>query len=215
MTASPTQAVEALVTNVRDLASDDGFKAIACVFDEIPPLKAQIKSKDAELDCLRAKITILETAHKNRVQEDLEIYCTQRSKLKEEKIQFSKEISTLKADIQQRDIAATEDHRTQDTLREQLDLAKKALDEEKKKVETENAAIKKLCESLKGRDTEIDKLKESLNNEKAQVSKAKSQLQEIMKEKTSLQQELKSCSTRLSEIEGFTTKLHEEDEAAW
>jgi chromosome segregation ATPase len=215
MTASHMQVVEALVTNVRNLASDDGYKAIASVFDEIPPLKAQIKSKDAELDRLRVKITSLETTHENRVQENLEIYCTQRNKLEEEKAQFSREISTLTANVQQRDVAAKENHQTQDALRGQLDLARKSLDEEKKKVMAANAAITKLQEGLKGKDTGIDKLKEGLQNERAQVSKVKSQLQDLLREKTSLLQELQFCTTRLSEIEGFTTKLREEDEAVW
>ncbi len=215
MTASPMQVVEALVTNVRNLASDDGYKAIASVFDEIPPLKAQIKSQDAEVDRLRVKIKSLETTHENRVQENLEIYCKQRSKLEDEKAQFSRDISTLTAKIQQRDVATIENNRSLDALRGQLDLAKKSLDEEKKKVVAANAATTKLEESLRGKDAEIDKLKEGLRNEKAQVSNVKSQFQDLLREKTSLQRELQSCTTRLSEIEGFITKLHEEDEAVW
>ena len=53
-----------------------------------------------------------------------------------------------------------------------------------------NIEITKLQQDVKGKDTGIDKLKEGLHNEKAQVSKVKSQLQNILKEKTSLQQEL-------------------------
>jgi chromosome segregation ATPase len=215
MTASPMQAVEALVTNVRNLASNDGYKAIANVFNEIPQLNAQIKSQDAELNRLRVNIKRLETTHESRVQEDLEIYCKQRNKLEEEKAQFSKDISTLTAKVQQSDVAATENQRNQNTLRGQLDLAKKSLDEGKKKVVAANAAISKLQESLRGKDTGIGKLKESLHNEKVQVAKVKSQLEDHLREKSALQQDLQSCMTKLSEIERFTTKLHEEDEAVW
>jgi chromosome segregation ATPase len=178
--------VEALVTNVRSLASEDGYKAIAGVFDEIPKLNIQIKSQDAELDRLRVKIKSLETTHENRVQEDLEIYCTQRNKLEEEKAQLSRDISTLTTKIQERDVAAIENQRIQDALRGQLDLAKKSLDKEKKKVVAANAATTKLQESLKGKDTGIDKLKGSLHNEKVQVSKVKSQLQDCSRENTVL-----------------------------
>jgi chromosome segregation ATPase len=215
MTASPMQAVEALVTNVRNLASNDGYKAIASVFDEIPQLNAQIESQDAELNRLRVNIKALETTHESRIQEDLEIYCKQRNKLEEEKGQLSKDISTLTTKVQQRDAAAIENQRIQDTLRGQLDLAKKSLDEEKKKVIAANAATTRLQESLRGKDTGIDKLKETLQNEKVQVAKVKSQLQDLLKEKSALQKECQSCMTKLSEIEQFTTKLHEEDEEVW
>jgi chromosome segregation ATPase len=178
-------------------------------------LNAQIKSQDAELDRLRVNIKRLETTHENRVQENLEIYCTQRNKLEEEKALVLRDISTLTTKIQQRDVAAIENQRIQDTLRGQLDLAKKSLDEEKKQVVAANVAIKKLQESLRGKDAGIDKLKESLHNEKVQVSQIKSQLHDHSKEKTALQLELQSCMTKLSEIERFTTKLHEEDETVW
>ena len=215
MPADSMQILEALVTNVRHLASDDSYKTIANVFDEIPQLKTQIKSKDAELDHLTAEVKSLKTTYANRVQENLDIYCIQRGKLVGEKDQLSREISTLAASIKQRDVAAAEHHRMQDDLQGQLDLAKKSLDGEKRKLVAANIEITKLQQDVKGRDTGIDKLKEGLHNEKAQVSKVKSQLQNILKEKASLQQELQSSRAKLSEIEGFTTKLHEEEEAVW
>jgi chromosome segregation ATPase len=215
MTASSLQAVEALVTNVRNLASNDGYKAIASVVNEIPQLNAQIKSKDTELNRLRGNIKSAETTYESRVQEHLEIYCKQRNKLQEEKAQSSKDILTLRAIVEQRDVAAIENQRIQDTLREQLDLAKKSLDEEKKKVVAANAAITKLQEILQEKDTGIDKLKETLHNEKVQVAQVKSQLQNHLREKSAVQQEWQSCMTKLGEIERFTTKLHEEDEQVW
>ena len=120
------QSLEALVTNVRKLASDDSYKAIANILDEIPQLKTQIKFKDAELDHLKAETDSLKTTHANRVQENLEIYCTQRSKLEREKDQLLREISTLTVNIEQRDVAAAEHHRLQNELRGQLDLANRS-----------------------------------------------------------------------------------------
>lgn len=215
MTASPMQAVEALVISVRNLASTDSYKTIASVFEEIPQSAAQIKSQDAELNRLRVNIKTLEITHASRIEGNLEIYCKQRNKFEEEKAQFSKDISTLTTKVQQRDVAATENQRIQDTIRAQLELAKKSLDEEKKKVVAANAAMAKLQESLRGKDTGIDKLKESLHNERVQLVKVKSQLQDQLKEKSALQQERQSYMTKLSEIERFTTKLHEENEAVW
>lgn len=215
MPASSVQNLEALVINVRKLASDDSYKAIANILDEIPQLKAQIQSKDAELDHLKAEINSLKTTHANRVQENLDIYCTQRGKLEGEKDHLSREISTLTANIEQRDVAAAEHHQLQKELRGQLDLANKSVKEEKKKLVAANADIKKLREDLKGKDTGIEKLKESLHNQMGQVTKVKSQLENLLKQKTSLQQELQLSTAKLSEIEGFTTNLHDEEDAMW
>lgn len=99
MSAESLQNLEALVTNVRKLASDDSYKAIANILDEIPQLKTQIKSKDAALDHLKAEINSLKTTHANHVQKSLDTYCTHRGKLKGEKDQLSREISTLTANI--------------------------------------------------------------------------------------------------------------------
>lgn len=216
MANSPGQFVEALITNVRELASHDGYKAIASVLDEVPKLKAQIETKDVEMNRLRQETTSLETRHKNSAQVNLEMYCMQRNKLEDEKAQLSKEISTLRQSIQQRDAAAEKNHRAQDALKKQVDGAKKALDDEKKNVAFANTAITKLQEDLKGKDSRIDKLKEGLQNEKTEVSKVKNQSQELCKERDSLQQELRSSRTRLHDIDGFIVELHgEEDEAVW
>ena len=126
--------MEALVTNVRKLASDDSYKAIANILDETPRLKTQIKTKDDELNHLKEEINSLKTTHANRVQENLDTYCTQRSRLEGEKAQLSKEISTLTATIGQKDVAAAERHRLQNELRVQLGIANKSLEEEKKKL---------------------------------------------------------------------------------
>ena len=110
------QILEALVTNVRHLASDDSYKTIVNVFDEIPQLKIQIKSKDAEVDHLTTEVKSLKTTYANRIQENLDIYCIQRGKLEGEKDQLLGEISTLAASIKQRDVAAVEYHQRQDDL---------------------------------------------------------------------------------------------------
>lgn len=144
-----------------------------------------------------------------------DLYCTQRGKLEGEKDLLSREISTLAANIEQRDIAAAEYHQTQDELRGQLDLAKKLLGQEKSKLVAANENITKLQQNLKGKDVEINKLKESWGNEKAEISQVKTQLQHVLNDKIFLQQELQSTKTKLGEIEGFMTKLHGDDEEVW
>jgi len=215
MSADPLHIVEALVTTVRNLTLDDNYKAVASVFDEIPLLKGQVKSKDTELDRLRREITDLKTAHSNRLGDELALYCTQHSKLEEEKTKLSGEISTLNGKIQQSGATIAELNRTQEVLREQLGQVEKSLDKEKETVSTANTEITELQQSLKAKDAEIDKLKESLHNEKAQASKTKSQLHDLQKENTSLQQDLRSQTTRLNEVEGFAMKLGDQDEAIW
>ena len=110
------QILKALVTNVRHLASDDSYKTITNVFDEIPQLKTQIKFKDAKLNHLRAEVNSLKTTYANCVQENLNIYCIQCGKLEGEKDQLLREISTLTASIKQRDIAAAQYHQMQNDL---------------------------------------------------------------------------------------------------
>ena len=215
MSAGSTQILQGFVTNVRKLASDDSYKAIADIVDEIPQLKTHIKSKDSELDNLKAEINSLKATHANRIQENLDTYCTQHRKLEGEKDQLSREISTLTANLKQRDIAAAERRQVQDDLKGQLDLANKSLEKEKRNSVAASTETTKLRQDLKGKDIEIEKLKERLRNERAQVSKVMSQLQNLSDEKTSLQQELQSSMVSLSEIDGFRTKLHEEEEALW
>ncbi|TVY36883.1 hypothetical protein LSUB1_G006895 [Lachnellula subtilissima] len=215
MSTDPIQVIEALVTSVRTLASDESYKSLASVLDEVPKLKAQIISKDTELDRLRTNVATEKAAYESRTCENLETYCKQRDVSEKDKAQLDQKISILTADMKQRDVAIVEFRRTQDELQRQLDLAKKSLEDEKKKMVASNTAITKLQQSLKGKDTGIDKLKESLQNERSQVLKVKSQLQDLVKQKSSFQKELKSCTTRIGELEGFTVKLHTGDEAVW
>ena len=71
-----TQVVEALIIAVRSLALDDNRKTIAGVFDEIPQLRGQIKSKDVELSRAKREVTDLESDHQGRIEQELELYCT-------------------------------------------------------------------------------------------------------------------------------------------
>jgi chromosome segregation ATPase len=215
MAADPAQVVEDFFTAFRTFTLDDGYKAVATKFDEVPLLKGQIKSKDIELDRLRDEINGLKSGHESRRQEDLDLYCTHRNKLEAEKASLSEKISSLSVTIQQNGETIAELNRTQDGLRGQLDQAQKALDGEKGKVAAANTKITDLQQSLKEKDTEIDKLRESLRSEKARISSTDTQLLNLQKEKTSLQQNLQLKTGRLSEIEGFATKLHDLDEEIW
>ncbi|CZR66098.1 uncharacterized protein PAC_15999 [Phialocephala subalpina] len=216
MAADPTQALEALVTNIRNLVLDDSYKTIAGVFDEIPRLNGLIESKDIELSNLVNEITELKSRHKDRLQEDLELYRTQQNKLEEEKVSLTGTISTLEATIQEKDDASAVHIRTQDALQEQLDQVTKLLDAEKEKVATANADTTNLLQSIKGKDLEIDNLKDSLQKEKTQNSKDKSIVENLSDKIASLQTDLQSSTTRLDEIESFTTKLEEEvDDTVW
>ena len=215
MAADLTQAVGTLLTNIRNLASDDSYKIITGVFNDIPKLKGLIESKDTELGNLKTEITELESRYESRLQENLELYRTQQNKLEEEKVKFAGTISALETTIQQKDAALSEHARTRNVLRGQLDQVTKLLGAEKDKVAAVNADITKLEQSIKGKDAGIDNLKDSLRNEKAQNSKAKSMIQDLRKEMASLKGDLQLSTTRLDEIEGFTTKLQEVDETVW
>lgn len=215
MAADLTQAFEFLITNIRSLASDDNYKAIADVFDEIPRLQGRIQSKDIELGNLSNKITELKSRHKNRLQEDLELYRTQHNKLEGDKAKLTEKISTLEATIQERDAALAEHTRTQDALQGQLDRITALLGAEKDKVTAANEGITELQQSLKDRGLEIDNLKDSLHKEETQNSEAKSMVQALRDEIASLKGNLQSSTTRLNEIESFAPTLQEGDEAVW
>ena len=215
MSAESLQTLQGFITIVQNLASDKSYQTIANVVDEIPQLRAQIESKNLETEKLREEINSLKTLHANRIHENLDTYCTQRRKLEGDKEQLSKEISTLRSEIKQKDIAAAELRKSEDNSNEQLDLANKLLEKEKRNLENANSQTKKLRQDLKGKDKEIEELKECLRKEKAQMSEVKTQLQKLSKEKTSLQQDVQSSTASLSEINEFRTKLREEDEALW
>lgn len=215
MAADLTQALEVLVTNIRNLASDDSYKTIAGVFDEIPRLEGLVESKDIELGNLRNEITELKSRHEKRIQEDLELYRTQRNKLEEEKTTLTGTISTLEAIIQQKDAASAEHTRTQDALQKQLDQITALLGAEKDTVTAANEDITKLQQSIKEKDLGIDNLKDRLHNEETQNSEAKGMVQDLRDEIASLKGDLLSSTTRLNKIESFTTRLQEGHETVW
>jgi len=214
-TADLTHAFETLLTNIRNLALDDSYKTIAGVFDEIPRLNALIESKDTELSTLKHEITELKGRHEHRLQEDLELYRTQRNKLEEEKLTLAGTISTLEATITKNDAASAEHTRTQNVLQGQLDHATALLGTERGKIAALNMEITELQHNIKGKDVGIDKLKECLKNEKTQNSKSSSMVQDLKKEIASLQENLHSCTTKLDEIDSFTTNLEELDDTVW
>ena len=212
---APFQAVEALVTTVRNLASDDSYKAIANMFDEIPRLRSQIESKSKEADAFEGEITRLKKRHESRLQEDVELYRTQQNKLEAEKTELSGKISTLTATIKQKDKAIVELKDAKNNVCGHLDQARKSLDEEMKKLTAVNTEITKLQQTLKVREVEIDKQKESLRDEKIQVSTVMRQLEDVQNANATLREELQWTTARLNEIEGFATNLHKEDEQIW
>ncbi|CZR56357.1 uncharacterized protein PAC_06245 [Phialocephala subalpina] len=199
MAADLTQAFEALITNIRNLASDDSYKAIEGVFDKVPRLEGLIESKDIELGNLRNEIIELKSRQEDRIQEDLERYRKQRNNLEEEKAALAGIISTLEATIKQKDVASTEHTRTQTALQGQLDEVTKFLGAEKDKVAAANEDITKL----------------HLQNENTQNAEAKTTIQDLREKIASLEGDLQSSTTRLDEIESFTTKLQEGHETVW
>jgi chromosome segregation ATPase len=211
----PSQVVEAFVTAVRNLTSDDSYKAVEGVFEEIPRLKGQIESKDTELGHVRKEAGGIKTKYETRLQDELELYRTRHNKLEEEKDKLAANISTHTATIQQRDKTVAELNRVQDELKRQLGLLKKSLGEEAKKVTNANAEITELQQSLKAKDAEVDKLKDSLRNEKSKVSDTEHQLRDLGGKNIFLQQDLRAKTTKLKELEGFTTELHEGDDGIW
>lgn len=209
---SPVHAMETLITTVRTLASEKSYKEIASIFDEIPSLKEQIASKDSELENLRTEIAKLKATHENVLDTNLELYRTKHNKLDEEKVALSKDTSSLKATIRQRDDTLAELGRTQKGLQWQLDQAKESFGDAKKRVEAANKEVITLEQNLKTKDTEINELKERLGKQENQALKTESQLKEVEKENASLKQKLQTNTARVAELEGFATKLHEEDE---
>jgi chromosome segregation ATPase len=209
------QVVEAFITALRSLASDDNYKAIASVFDEVPLLKGQVEYKNAELDTIGEEIARLKTRHKDRIQEDLELYRTQRNKLEEAKAKLERDVTAQKSVVKEGDNAIAKLNQRQKTMQGELDLAKKSIDEEKKKVENANTGIIELQQTLKSKNTEINKLKEELRKGGVKVSNVEDQLQAVQKENVSLKQTLQLNKARLQELEGFATKLHDEDDEIW
>jgi chromosome segregation ATPase len=206
---------EALLTAVRTLTSDNGYKAIVSLTEEIPPLKRQIESKTKEADGLRAEIVSLKARHQERLQEDLELYRAQHNKVEGENSELSGNISTLERTIREKDRAIAELSRTVKNLQSQLEQSRKSLDKEREKVTTANGEITKLQQGQKDKDIDIEKLKEALRKEQIKVSSAEGKSQDAQTETDSLRQKLKLTTARLSEIEGYTTELREQGEEVW
>lgn len=204
MSADPFQIVAALVTAVQNLTSDDNYKKIAGIFDEIPLLKEQIASKDTELDSLRNDIT-----------RNLEVYRTQYNKLEDDNIKLSEKISTLEAEIKEKTVTTAKHDEAQNELRRQLDEVKDLLAKEKENVTKANEEITNLQQNLKSKDTDMDGLKESLNDSKTQGSDSVGQLKQLQKEYSSVQKTLESKTTRLNEFEGFLKNLGQVDDQIW
>ena len=206
---------EALVTAIRTLSSDHGYKEIASLVDEVPLLNEQIETKNNEANELRAEIASIKARHVDLLQENLGLYHTQHNKLEAEKSELDRKVSGLTSTVREKDDAIAELQRTVTRLRSQLDQSGNLLQKEQEKVTVIKTGIKNIQQSQKTKDTEIDKLKENLRDEKLKVASAEFQITGVQQEVASLRQTVQIHITKLSEIEGFTTKLHEQDEAVW
>lgn len=213
--STAVQVVEALMTNIRTLASDDSYKSLASLFDEIPQLKAQLKSKDVEISNFKAQIQALNSTHEAHLRQDLATYFAERQAFEEQKTKLDNKISNFVEENKKRDANAAEHHLTLEKLKEQLQLNKKKLQEEEGKVKVANAEITKLNQSIKSRDNGLDKMKESLRTERSQAAEAKTHLRNLSDAKASLEKECRSNNERLGEVDRFTVKLIDEDEAMW
>lgn len=200
MTTSPMQVAEGLVKVIRSVASDDGYKVFNSVFDEVPALKKQLQSKDAELEDLRAKITSNESTQGSREHKNLDLYFEDRSKFEEEKTKLKEEISAHVANIKGKDDAAAKDGQAKDELSKKLGRVNKLLDEEKAKVAAANEDITKLQKRIKEGRAQLEDLKNRVTNEESQAAKLRGEVEE-----------LQSSSNKLKAIEGFTTKLNTYD----
>lgn len=204
MAADQLQAAQSLIISIRNLATDDSYKAIAGIVDEISLLKKQLGSKDQEANDLRAKIGNLEKSHLTRLQDELELFRTQHNKLEVEKTDLSKTIGVHETTIDERDGTITKLKQALASSHAQFERAKKSLEDEKTKLSTSGKEITRLQKSWKSKETEVESLKESL-----------SKLQDIEKKNNYLTEKLQENTTKLREFEGFGVNLHVEEEVVW
>ena len=210
-----TKSLESLFTSIRNLSSDDNYKIVACVFDELPILKEEVKLKDQKVAKLSNEITGLRNQHENRLQENLELYRRQYNELEKANATLIGRITSLEGTVKERDVASGEHTRTQNALQAKLEQISKQLNAEKEKVVVANAEISKLQATIRGKDVGLENLKDSVRSEKNRNATTNAQVQGLKDQIKSLEGTLHSSATRLKEIEGFTTKLQDIDEAVW
>lgn len=101
MAANPSQVVEVFIAVVRSLASDDNYKTIAGLFDEIPRLKEQIKCEGVELSHVNRDALASSPSMRGRIEQELELYRTQRNRQEEEKAKLPGDTFILTATIKE------------------------------------------------------------------------------------------------------------------
>jgi len=131
---------ENLVAAIKAIASDNNFKEFESSLAEIPRLRDQIEAKGKDVVRLTDEIETLKTAHSKSQQESLEVYNESRDKLNGEKAALEKQVSSLKADLRERDNTITKlekkDNETQKLTRK-LEESLKQQDDDLKQVRSE------------------------------------------------------------------------------
>jgi chromosome segregation ATPase len=208
----PSQAVEAFITSVRAIASEDNYKDITTIFNEIPTLKEQIATTETQLEDLQTEITKLKTTHEDTLESNLELYRTTHNKLIDEKTALSQTAAALEAIIESKDATLAQLNSTKEELQAQLEQAKSSLNDEQQKVIAADSEIVALQQSLDAKNTEIHELKEKLSKQEDHVARTECILEGIQKDNASLEQKFRTSVARVAELEGFSVELNDDDE---
>ena len=198
-------------TIVKTFSSDDIYKKVARLVEEIPQLRSQVEDREKQLKRFEDQFETLKTTHKTAQQESLAVYSDARDELERQKAAVMDRVSSLETDVNQRGSTIADLDGKNNELQLQTRQLKETSDEQKATLKKAKKKVTDLQSEMKEKDDKIQSLNQVLKQEKDRVSQLRNETDQLKEDKASLTKKLETNDTRLREVEGFAEPLREEE----
>lgn len=181
-----------LQKTIQSFASNDGFRFLSHLTDQIPELKKNIQERDKRIEELLAQLENEKKSHIADDQKQLKTYTNAYETWKDEKLALNKNIQKLEATIQAKEAAL-------ETLTAQLGGVKTRCSDLAKDLDV-------TTEELKQRKEEVKSLAGELRNARADIASHSDNFKKSQSQVASLQNSLKVKTDDLGKLKEEATR---------
>lgn len=196
---------------VNAFSSDNIYKNVVRLMEEIPHLRSQVADREKKSKQLEDEIENLKSKHKTVQQESLAVYNDARDTLERELTAERNKVSSLETDVNRRDSTIEDLNQKIDELKKQKQHLEETVDGYKATLKKAKKKVTDLQSEVKENEDKKQESERNLNQERDQVLQLKDEMSQLKEENIFLTQKLESKDTRLTELEGFAEPLREED----
>lgn len=202
------QVLKGFCSQLKSLASTAGFNAIETVHNENTKLHSQLKSKNHELEGLRAEMNEKEKKKEMVINEMFEANEREKGRHNETKDQ----VLSLRKVIQDKEKTISE---RENRINELEKLVKKFQSEkanERGKLADAEKKLNTLQQTVQDKESNIDKMKSVEADLREKLSASKKRVKEFEDQTCSLKESLATTQARLIKLEGFAAGHSETNE---